>query len=564
MWQLTESSFKNSSLQSEELAAAYKKSFEQQSHQQDKLQRAYLSSPTRALQLSSLQQKEPYKIESFNQLDLEISLSLTWFGSTSFSYQLQADSFDRSSFELRALPCTAWILSSDQRSFQLSDQRSFQLTGIQLTGLVQGGAFNIASQKRASSPPLHCTASTLTSLSSALVKPFRKIAWRRRTLPALTLSSLSLALSAWLKSSSKTAWRSIALRQSFSTPSLAATSFRRIASTQACSTRTFRTTSSFRRTFPWFSFLLIIFFSISFRRQEIEKEDELFKTVLEQELEELLANKSCSLGPYDHLEQENLWQIQLQQLSLEKNKKKQQKQLSATVPDRELCQLHLYQLCLQDPDSAIRRQLPEEPLSASGLSDSSLASSSSDRQTQLLKAEACRTGSFQHQLGQVLPRELWQTAFRTTASNRSFHRPEAASGEQAYPEHLPAAQLRPAQLQREDLAEGACNNLCQEQLDRQPCLSELLPCQPWLCRRQLQNSLAKRTSTRSSFQKAHLYPERRRSLQRTASHNYLSSSQLEPAAFQQQLGSAEWGQSSFTTRTSSQRASRRRACRQEL
>ena len=108
-----------------------------------------------------------------------------------------------------------------------------------------------------------------------------------------------------------------------------------------------------------FSFLFSnLFFSNSFRRKEIAKKDELSTTVLERELEELLADKSCSLGPYDHLEQENLWQNQLQQNNLEKNK-----QLSATVPDRELSQLHLHQLCLQDPAST--SQLPEESLSYS-------------------------------------------------------------------------------------------------------------------------------------------------------------------------------------------------------
>ena len=86
--------------------------------------------------------------------------------------------------------------------------------------------------------------------------------------------------------------------------------------------------------------------------------NELSQTVLELELVELLANKTCSLGPYDHLEQEKLWQIQLQQTTLEKNK-----QLSATVPGRELSQLHLHQLCLQDPAS--RRQFPKESLSTS-------------------------------------------------------------------------------------------------------------------------------------------------------------------------------------------------------
>ena len=48
--------------------------------------------------------------------------------------------------------------------------------------------------------------------------------------------------------------------------------------------------------------------------------------------------------------------------------------------------------------------------------------------------------------------------------------------------------------------------------------------------------------------KQQLYPDRRRSLQRTASSSWLSSSQCEQAAFQQQLVSAECGQSSFTPR----------------
>ena len=215
-------------------------------------------------------------------------------------------------------------------------------------------------QKRASSPPLQYSASALT---------------------ASNLHSLSLALSAWLKTPSKTAWRDIALRQSLFTTSwsttsshrsasmraLQTTSFRRLASALALTTTSFRTTSSFRITLPGFSFLFNNFFcNNSFGSKEVEKNDELSKTVLELELEELLANKSFSLGPYDHLEQK-LWQIQLQELSLQQNNQEQQNQLSATVPDRKLLQLHLSQLCQQDPDSAISRQLPEEPLSASGL-----------------------------------------------------------------------------------------------------------------------------------------------------------------------------------------------------
>ena len=98
----------------------------------------------------------------------------------------------------------------------------------------------------------------------------------------------------------------------------------------------------------------------------MREKDERRQNLLELELEKVLANKTCSLGPYDHLEQ-NLWQIQLQELSLQQNNQKQQTQLSASVPDRKLLQLHPSQLCQQDPESAISRQLPEEPLSASGL-----------------------------------------------------------------------------------------------------------------------------------------------------------------------------------------------------
>ena len=321
------SSFKNSSLQPEELVAAYfRKSFEQQSHQQDELSIAYLQSPTRAIQLESLQQKKisSKSLDSFYQLDLDTSLSLPWFsfsrcsfqfqpegfdnssfeqmelsrresflnqldleislsfpklGSIRFSYQLQADSFDRISFEHRALQCAA-LLQSANSNRQLQDRsvQSFQLTGIQLRGLVQGGAYT-ALQIRASSPPLHC--------------------------PASTLHSLSLALGAWLKPSSKIAWRSIALRKSLFSTSFPTTSSHTAASMRALQPTPFRTTSSFRTILFWFSFLFHnFFFSNSFGREKILKKDELSKTVLELELDELLADTSCSLGPYDHLEQE--------------------------------------------------------------------------------------------------------------------------------------------------------------------------------------------------------------------------------------------------------------------
>ena len=332
-------------------------------------------------------------LESFNQLDPVQSLSFQ-YGSISVSYQLQADSFHRISFELRASICAALlqtirIRNRQLQSFQLSDQQSFQLTGFQLSNaLASGGVQQTTSQNQ-------LPALTLRALS-------------RRTLSASTLHSLSLAFTAWLKPPSNTAWRDRALRKSLFTTSLSTssshrsasmttlqtTSFSRVASTSALTTTSLRTTSSFRTTLSCFSFLVHNFSfnknlatcqlgylqdslgqeqpckiqlqHDSFSNKKIEKKDELSQNFLEQELEKVLANKTCSLGPYDHLEQ-NLWQIQLQELSLQQNNQKQQNQLSATVPDSKLFQLHLSQLCQQDPESAISRQLPEEPLSASGL-----------------------------------------------------------------------------------------------------------------------------------------------------------------------------------------------------
>ena len=155
-------------------------------------------------------------------------------------------------------------------------------------------------------------------------------------------------------------------------------------------------TSSFRRTLLsklWFSFLFSNFFlSSSFWKTEVDKHTELSQIVWEQELEELRVDESFQLDPFhDHLGKENLWSDQLQQNNLEKNmqkkQKKQQDQLSASVPDRELSQLHLHQLCLQDPASTISRQLPEESLSSSfskqKLSEQDLSNNSFDKNKQL-------------------------------------------------------------------------------------------------------------------------------------------------------------------------------------
>ena len=175
------SSFQQPSLQPEELVTAYSRSsFQQHSLQQDELAAAYFQSPTRARQLDSFEQMELLRIESFiHQLDLGNSLSLSWLSLLRCS---------RSSFEQRALTCAALLYKPRIRNRSV---QSFHLTRVQRSSLVQGGAFNPTLQTRASSPPLHCTASTLTSLS--------------------------LALDAWLKPSSKRAWRRSALRRSLFT-----------------------------------------------------------------------------------------------------------------------------------------------------------------------------------------------------------------------------------------------------------------------------------------------------------------------------------------------------------
>ena len=380
-------SFPNESVQPDELAAAYcRDSFQHQGLQQEELETAYAYSPTRASQLhrDSFQQKKLHRnsLETLseqlcsnqlckgilasliNQLDLVTSLSLTWLSPIRCRYQLQSDSLDKSSFEHRALPCAA-LLDTPRISTQLQNRQvqSFQLPMQQLCfGLVQGGVHHRAS---------HQPALQTRTLSTAL-----------------TLISLSFALDAWLKTSSKRAWNRRPLRKSLCRRSLSTRS-----STTAFPTTSSTATSSFRRTLLsvlWFSFLFSNFFlSSSFWKTEVDKNNELSQTVWEQELEELQVDESFPLDPFhDHLGKENLWSDQLQQNKLEKNKKKQQQdQLSASVPDRELSQLHLRQLCLQDPASTISRQLPEESLSSSfskqKLSEQDLSNNRFDKNKQL-------------------------------------------------------------------------------------------------------------------------------------------------------------------------------------
>ena len=118
---------------------------------------------------------------------------------------------------------------------------------------------------------------------------------------------------------------------------------------------------------------------------------------------------------------------------------------------------------------SISRQLPEEPLSASGLRTAAWpAAVQSDN-------PASQRRSLQNR---IFPTSAWKSSSQRTLANSFQTTPfsTAASEQPASEEQLSAAQLGTPQLQREDLAQGACNNLCQEQLDRQPCLSELLLC----------------------------------------------------------------------------------------
>ena len=184
-----------------------------------------------------------------------------------------------------------------------------------------------------------------------------------------------------------------------------------------------------------------------------------------------------SLDPFhDHLEQENLWSVQLQQLSLEKNKKKQQKQLSAPVPDRELFQLHLHQLYLQDPDSAISRQLPEETLSTASLQTAAWPAATLTDNLSFSKQKLSEQDLSNISLDKFFPENFGnQLSEKQLQQNLSTDQRQLQENKLTQ-NNFQQLSLEPAQLYREDLEQRACNNLCQEELDRQPCLSELLLC----------------------------------------------------------------------------------------
>ena len=253
------------------------------------------------------------------QLDLVTSLSLPEFSLTRCRHQLQSTSFDKSSFEHRALPGTALLSECHSQQLQILQFQSFQLTMVQLSQhTTQGGVH---------------------------LRAFSKIASTTR---ASTLISLSFAQDAWLKSSSRTALRSRPLRQRSLRRSGPATAWPATTSTTASKT----TTKSLRRTL--LTMLLFSFFiSNSFWRKELEEHNELSQTVQFFPLDPL----------HDHLGKE-LWTDQLQQnlcSKTNKNNKLDHNQVPAKeVPDRELSQLHLSQLHDQDQPFRGTKQLPEE------------------------------------------------------------------------------------------------------------------------------------------------------------------------------------------------------------
>ena len=133
------STFPKESLQEEQLVAAYfTNSFQTQSLQTKELEVAYQLDLCTSLGFTcfSLSRCSRSTLESFNQLDPTTSLSLPQLGSISFSYQLQADSFDRISFELRAFRGAAslQIPGSGKDSFRAFSFQSNSLAEVLFKG----------------------------------------------------------------------------------------------------------------------------------------------------------------------------------------------------------------------------------------------------------------------------------------------------------------------------------------------------------------------------------------------------------------------------------------------
>ena len=142
-----------------------------------------------------------------------------------------------------------------------------------------------------------------------------------------------------------------------------------------------------------------------------------------------------------------------------------------TVPDSKLSQLHLSQLRQQDPKAAISRQLPEEPLLASGLRTAAWPAAVQSDQLSFSKQKLAQQDLSNISLEEFFPENFGKQLLDHHLSAQQLQ------NNQLQKNNFQQLSLEHPQLQREDLAQGACNNLCQEQLDRQPCLSERFLCQ---------------------------------------------------------------------------------------
>ena len=262
----------------------------------------------------------PYRCQSFSfqssrisleefipQLDL-VSLSLaTELGSRSSSRQLQTTKSETSSFEPRAFHCTAWLGSTQLGHKQPEhSNHSFQLPDAQLCQTMAQQRTQKEASRRAAAP--------------------------RASKPSLITTNLAR------RSSSKS-----------SSPSALPTSSRQ------------STTSSLQTTLfaiHLFSFLFTnsfinnIFLNISFWKNDVEANNQLFKTAWELRLDKQQQKKENKNPPFQQLGPQQLRQEHLQ----------------------------LQQLCHQQADTAISRQLFKEIFASNNQSDSSLASSYSDTQ----------------------------------------------------------------------------------------------------------------------------------------------------------------------------------------
>ena len=328
---------------------------------------------------------------------------------------------------------------------------------------------------------------------------------------ALTLTSLSFANDAWLKPSSNRTWRRRSLRTSFCRRSLSTRS-----SPTAFTTRSTKSaTRSLRRTLlsiAWFSFLI-----------------------------------------YNILIDSSFWE--------------QEKKQNNTA-SHQLCHHHLHsqQLCLQDPASTISRQLPEESLSSTCLSDSSLdpAASLSDTLSfskQKLSAQDLSNNSFDKNK-QLAERNLFQVQlvyykflpenFGQQLSEKQLQQNLSTDQQQLQESNLTQTTFQQLSLDQPSYKEKILNNelattFDKKSLEGEPSFQNFyfdnLAFQTTASGELAEKNFYKKQLEHSSFTQIE-----EGSLQRTASSHWLSSSQCQQAAFQQQLASAECGQSSFTPR----------------